>query len=127
MAGPTVRVLAVLELLQNHRLISGSELAARRGVNQRTARSYIAMQEELGVPVTSAQGRYGGYLLVPGFKLPPMMFTDDEAVAISLGLLAARELAMAQAAPAIESLEDKLQRVMPETLKRRLRGDRKSV
>ena len=122
MAGPTVRVLAVLELLQNHRLISGSELAARLGVNQRTVRRYIAMLEELGVPVTTEQGRYGGYMLVPGFKLPPMMFTDDEAVAISLGLLAARELGMAQAAPAIESLEGKLQRVMPESLKRRLRG-----
>src|SRR5690625_6167405 len=105
MAGPTVRVLAVLELLQNHRLISGSELAARLGVNPRTVRRYIAMLEELGVPVTTEQGRYGGYMLVPGFKLPHKMFTDDEAVAISLVLLAARELCMAQAAPAIESLE----------------------
>src|SRR5690625_4436108 len=80
------------------------------------------MLEELGVPVTTEQGRDDGYMLVPGFKLPPMLFTDHEAVAISLGLLAARELGMAQATPATESLEGKLQRVMPETLKRRLRS-----
>src|SRR5690625_1817146 len=102
MAGPTVRVLAVLELLQNHRLISGSELAVRLGVNQRTVRRYIAMLEELGVPVTTEQGRYGGYMLVPGFKLPPMMFTDDEAVAISLGVLADGEMGMARATRGIE-------------------------
>jgi len=122
MTGPTVRVLAVLELLQNHRRITGSELAVRLGVDRRTVRRYITVLEELGVPVTTEQGRYGGYMLVPGFKLPPMMFTDDEVLAISLGLLAARELGLAQATPAIDSAEVKLQRVMPETLKRRLRG-----
>jgi predicted DNA-binding transcriptional regulator YafY len=122
MANPTTRVLAVLELLQNHRRISGAELAERLGVDRRTVRRYIAVLEELGVPVTTEQGRYGGYMLVPGFKLPPMMFTDEEALAISLGLLAARELGVAQATPAIDSVETKLERVMPDVLKRRVRG-----
>lgn len=122
MTGPTVRVLAVLELLQSHQRITGSELANRLGVNRRTVRRYITVLEELGVPVTTEQGRYGGYMLVPGFKLPPMMFTDDEVLAISLGLLAARQLGLAQATPATDSAETKLQRVMPDALKRRLRG-----
>lgn len=122
MAGPTLRVLAVLELLQSKRQISGAELAERIGVDRRTVRRYIAVLEELGIPVTTEQGRYGGYRLVAGFKLPPMMFTDEEALAVSLGLLAARQLGLAASAPAIASVQAKLERVMPDNLKRRVRG-----
>lgn len=124
MSGPTTRVLAALELLQNHPRLSGAELATRLGVDRRTVRRYITVLEDLGVPVTTEQGRYGGYMLVPGFKLPPMMFTDEEALAISLGTLAARELGIAQATPAINSVEAKLERVMPDNLKRRVRSVR---
>lgn len=127
MPGPTTRVLAVLELLQNQRRISGAELAERLEVDRRTVRRYIAVLEELGVPVVTEQGRYGGYMLVPGYKLPPMMFTDEEALAISLGTLAARELGIAKATPAIDSVEAKLERVMPDKLKRRVRSIRKTT
>ena len=88
MSHPTTRVLAVLELLQSHTQMSGAELARRVEVDPRTLRRYISMLEEMGIPITTEQGRYGGYRLVPGFKLPPMMFTEDEAQALSLGLLA---------------------------------------
>lgn len=124
---PTTRVLAVLELLQSQRRISGAELAERLEVDRRTIRRYIAVLEELGVPVTTEQGRFGGYMLVPGYKLPPMMFTDEEALAISLGTLAARELGLAKAAPAINSVEAKLDRVMPDKLKTRVRGIRSTT
>ena len=66
MPHPTTRVLAVLELLQNQGLVSGAELARRVEVDGRTLRRYIAMLEELGIPITTEQGRYGGYRLVPG-------------------------------------------------------------
>lgn len=122
MASPITRVLTALELLQNQRQLGGAELAQRLGVDRRTVRRYIALLEEMGVPVTTEQGRYGGYRLVPGFKLPPMMFTDEETLAISLGLLAARQLGLAEAAPAIDSVQNKLERVMPANLKQRVRG-----
>ncbi len=122
MERPTTRVLAVLELLQAHGRMSGSELARRLGVDGRTLRRYIAMLEELGIPITTERGRHGGYLLVAGFKLPPMMFTDDEALALSIGLLAARGLGLADAAPAVASAQAKLERVMPGNLKRRVRA-----
>jgi predicted DNA-binding transcriptional regulator YafY len=122
MTGPIARVLTVLELLQNHRRLGGAELAEKLGVDRRTVRRYISVLEDMGVPVTTEQGRYGGYLLVPGFKLPPMMFTDEEVMAVSLGLLAARQLGLAEAAPAIESVQAKLERVMPDGLKRRARA-----
>lgn len=122
MALPTTRVLAVLDLLQAHGRMSGPELARRVGVDGRTLRRYIAMLEELGIPITTERGRYGAYLLVAGFKLPPMMFTDDEALALAIGLLAVRELGIAEAVPAAESAQSKLERVMPESVRFRL-GD----
>jgi len=127
MERPTTRVLAVLELLQTHGSLSGPELARRIGVDGRTLRRYISMLEELGIPITAERGRHGGYALVAGFKLPPMMFTDDEALALSLGLLAARGLGLAGAAPAVASAQAKLERVMPSTLKKRVRAIDESV
>jgi predicted DNA-binding transcriptional regulator YafY len=122
MPRPTTRVLAVLELLQSRGRVSGPELARRIGVDGRTLRRYITMLEELGIPIVAERGRFGGYALVAGFKLPPLMFTDDEALALSVGLLAARGLGLADAAPAVAGAQAKLQRVMPQALKRRLRA-----
>ena len=127
MAHPTTRVLAVLELLQSQGQIGGAELARRVEVDRRTLRRYIAMLEEMGIPITTEQGRYGGYRLVAGFKLPPMMFTDDEAQALSLGLIAARGLGLAGAAPAIESVQAKLDRVLPSAPKKTIAALRESV
>src|SRR5437762_12633295 len=127
MGHPTTRVLAVLELLQSREQISGAELADRVQVDRRTLRRYISMLEEMGIPITTEQGRYGGYRLVPGFTLPPMMFTDEEAQALSLGLIAARGLGLGDAAPAIESVQAKLDRVLPSAPKKTLAAMRESV
>jgi predicted DNA-binding transcriptional regulator YafY len=127
MPHPTTRVLAVLELLQSQGQIGGAELARRVEVDRRTLRRYIAMLEEMGIPITTEQGRYGGYRLVPGFKLPPMMFTDAEAQALSLGLIAARGLGLADAAPAIESVQAKLDRVLPSAPRKTIAALRESV
>ena len=122
MTSPTTRVLSVLELLQARGAMSGTELAQRLEVDGRTLRRYIRKLEDLGIPVVAERGRYGAYRLMPGFKLPPMVFTDDEALALSVGLLAARRLGLAEAAPAVESARAKLERVMPEPLQRRTRA-----
>lgn len=122
MSGPTIRVLTLLELLQSHGRLSGTELAARLGVDKRTVRRYIQALEQLGIPVTSEQGCDGGYMLVAGFKLPPMMFTNDETLALSLGLLAAKNLRLADTGAAINSIQAKLERVMPAKLKSRARA-----
>lgn len=117
---PTTRVLAVLELLQTHGRMSGAEMAARLEIDGRTLRRYIVTLEEMGIPITTERGRHGGYALMAGFKLPPMMFTDDEALALAIGLLAARGLGLAEAAPAVASAQAKLERIMPAKLKRRV-------
>lgn len=122
MPAPTTRVLALLELLQSHGRLSGAEIAERLGVDRRTVRRYIRVLEDLGIPVTAEQGRHGGYMLVAGFKLPPMMFTDAEAQVLSLGLLAVREAQLLDADAAVESVQAKLQRVMPPALQQRVRA-----
>jgi predicted DNA-binding transcriptional regulator YafY len=127
MSGPTARVLAVLELLQTHGRMAGSELARRLEVDTRTIRRYIVVLEDLGIPVTAERGRDGHYMLVSGFKLPPMMFTDDEALALSVGLRAARHLGLAEAQVAVAGALAKLERVMPARLTRRVRAVSESV
>lgn len=119
---PTTRVLTVLELLQSRHRITGAELAERLSVDVRTIRRYIAMLEELGIPVMAERGRYGAYRLMPGFKLPPLMFTEDEALALTLGLLAARHMGLAMAAPAVEGALAKVERVLPTALRGRLQA-----
>src|SRR5215208_5143200 len=119
---PTTRVLAVLALLQAHGRMSGSELAQRLEVNIRTLRRYIIMLQDLGIPIEAERGRNGAYVLSAGFKLPPMMFTNEEALALTVGLLSARRLNLADTDRAVESALAKLERVMPLELKNRVRA-----
>ncbi|MFI8607719.1 helix-turn-helix transcriptional regulator [Pseudomonas sp. NPDC077649] len=122
MNSPTTRVLALLELLQSHGQLSGRELAERLEVDGRTLRRYIRHLEDLGIPLTSERGRYGGYRLVAGFKLPPLMFNLEEAQAVALGLLATTKLGLAETAAAVASAQAKLERVMPAKLQQRVRA-----
>lgn len=119
---PTTRVLTVLELLQAHERLSGPELARRLEVDARTIRHYITLLQDLGIPIESERGRYGAYRLRPGFKLPPLMFTEDEAVALTLGLLAARQLGLAAAAPAAAGALAKVERVLPAAVRERVQA-----
>ncbi len=119
---PTTRLLSMLELLQARGMIGGPELARRLEVGERTVRRYAAMLREMGVPVEGERGRYGAYSLKPGYRLPPLMFTEEEALGLALGLLAARRLGLAGAAPAVEGALAKLERVMPEALQVRVRA-----
>ncbi|WP_345598624.1 YafY family protein [Thermocatellispora tengchongensis] len=114
------RVLALLELLQARPGLTGRELAARLDVDERTLRRYAARLAELGVPVEAGRGRYGGYRLLPGYKLPPLMLTDDEATAVVLGLLAGRRTGLAVGEAATESALAKIGRVLPAALRERV-------
>lgn len=114
---PTTRVLAVLALLQTHGRMTGADLASRLEVNIRTVREYITILQDLGATIVAERGRYGAYELDASFKLPPMMFGEQEALAITIGLLAARRLGLAEIIPAIESARAKLDQAMSSELK----------
>jgi predicted DNA-binding transcriptional regulator YafY len=117
MYDPIMRVLTVLEILQARDHASGAELAERLEVSERTVQRYIARLQDLCIPVESTRGIGGAYRLKSGFRLPPMMFTDEEAFALTLGLRALRNLGLAAFAPATEGAAAKLGRVLPDSLR----------
>ncbi|MFI7074766.1 helix-turn-helix transcriptional regulator [Micromonospora sediminicola] len=121
MARPTARVLALLEILQAGGGFTVADLAGRLGVDERTVRRYAAHLADLGIPVEARRGRYGGYRLAPGYKLPPLMLTDEEAVAVMLGLVAATRAGLVTTeGAAAESATAKIRRVLPAVLARRI-------
>ena len=117
----------MLELLQARERIGVPELARRLEVGERTVRRYAAKLREMGIPVEAELGRYGAYYLRSGYRLPPMIFTDEEALGLALGLLAARHLGLAGVAPAVEGALGKLERVMSEALRGRIRALQETV
>jgi predicted DNA-binding transcriptional regulator YafY len=120
MYNPTSRVLTVLELLQSKPSISGPELAARLEIDVRSVRRYITILQDAGIPIEASIGRHGGYRLRPGFKLPPLLFTDEEATAIVLGLLGTSWLEIGQSPIAVEGALAKVLRVLPLRARERL-------
>lgn len=124
---PTTRVLAILELLQAHPQLSGAELAARLEVDRRSVRRYIVMLQDLGIPIEAARGNRGGYRLRPGFKLPPLMLSEAEALAITLSLEAARRQGLAVDGAAVLGALAKIERVLPESLRAELQALRTTI
>ncbi|MFJ9541133.1 helix-turn-helix transcriptional regulator [Streptomyces sp. NPDC101225] len=121
MPRPTGRVLTLLELLQSGGTRTVAELADRLGVEGRTVRRYVNHLLDLDVPVESVRGRYGGYRLAPGYRLPPLMLGDDEALAVLLGLIAGRRAGLTTAQrTASETASAKIRRVLPQHIARRL-------
>jgi predicted DNA-binding transcriptional regulator YafY len=112
---PATRLLAFLEILQDRPFVTGQELAQRLEVDLRTVRRYAAQVQELGFPVEGERGPAGGYRLKPGYKLPPLMLTEDEATAVVLGLHAAKRLGV----PTSDAALAKIQRVLPARLRAR--------
>src|SRR3954469_7830611 len=114
------RLLQLLSLLQTPREWPGGELAERLGVSRRTVRRDVDRLRELGYPVQATKSSDGGYRLVAGKAMPPLVLDDDEAVAIAVGLRAG-------AGHAVEGMDEasvralaKLEQVLPSRLRHRV-------
>ncbi len=121
MYDPIMRVFTVLEILQARDRVTGAELAERLEVDLRTVQRYIVRLKDLGIPIASTSGVGGFYRLQPGYRLPPLLLSNEEAFALSLGLGALRQVGLEAFAPATESTLAKLGRVLPETLRESIR------
>lgn len=121
MYDPIMRVFTVLEILQARDYVTGAELAERLEVDLRTVQRYIVRLKDLKIPIDSSRGVGGAYRLRSGFRLPPLLLTNEEAFALSLGLRALRQIGLSAFAPATESTLTKLERVMPESLRESIR------
>jgi predicted DNA-binding transcriptional regulator YafY len=117
---PTGRLLELLELLQERPLTTGREIAERLAIDARTVRRYVDALKELGIPVEGQRGVGGGYRVRPGFRLPPLMLSGDEAVVVVLGLLAARRQGLESSEGSVDGALAKLHRVLPDPLRRRV-------
>jgi predicted DNA-binding transcriptional regulator YafY len=121
MTAPATRLLMMLEILQDRPFATGRELAERLDVDVRTVRRYAVALQELGIPVQGERGPAGGYRLSPGYKLPPLMLTDEEASAVVLGLLAAQRFGL-DAGATVDGALAKLRRVLPAALAAQVTG-----
>ncbi len=118
-ADPTGRVLALLSLLQTHRRWSSTQLATELGVTTRTVRRDIERLRVLGYDVDALPGREGGYRLAAGSHLPPLMFDDDEAVAIAVGLWSATTAPLDGIEETALRARAKIEALLPERVRRR--------
>ena len=74
------RLVGLLTHLQTKRLLTAPELATQFQVSVRTIYRDVRTLEQAGVPIATEEGR--GYSLLPGYRLPPVMFTEAEANAL---------------------------------------------
>lgn len=84
---PTARALRTLDILQNRPGTTADELAQRLGVTERAARRYVGILREAGIGVEATRGPHGGYRLRRGTRLPPIVFTQAEALGLVMAVL----------------------------------------
>ncbi|MEJ3652022.1 WYL domain-containing protein [Actinomycetes bacterium KLBMP 9759] len=82
----SARLLSLLSLLQARREWPGAVLAERLDVSRRTVRRDVDRLRELGYPIQAVKGPDGGYRLAAGTELPPLLFDDEQAVALAVAL-----------------------------------------
>jgi predicted DNA-binding transcriptional regulator YafY len=120
------RALLALEVLQATPGITAHDLATRLGVSSRAARRYVAVLREAGIPVESVRGPYGGYRLGRGLRLPPLVFTSTEALALVMAVLDGHHDAADPTHP-VGSAMGKIVRALPERVAAQAAAVRRSA
>ena len=120
MSDTPARLLRLLSLLQTPRDWPGSELAERLQVSRRTIRRDIQRLRDLGYPVQATMGAVGGYRLVAGTAMPPLLLDDEEAVAVAVGLRTAANGTVTGIEEASVRALAKLEQVLPSRLRYRV-------
>jgi predicted DNA-binding transcriptional regulator YafY len=114
---PTARALRALEILQARPGTTAGQLAESLGVTERAARRYVEILREAGIPVESARGPYGGYRLGRGTRLPPVVFTEEQALGLVMAVLDGHPAAI-DADNLVGSALSKVIRALPERIGR---------
>jgi predicted DNA-binding transcriptional regulator YafY len=116
MGNVATRLISIIFILQSKSSVKAAELAEELGVSERTIHRYMGMLDELGIPIYSERGPYGGFSLVRGYKLPPLIFTADEAKVLYLGANLIKEVWGKSYREAASSATAKLDNVLPDEL-----------
>jgi len=113
MGNVATRLISIIFILQSKPSVKAAELAEQLGVSERTIHRYMGMLDELGIPIYSERGPYGGFALVRGYKLPPLIFTAEEATVLYLGANLIKEIWGKSYHDAACSATAKLDNVLP--------------
>lgn len=117
MGNVATRLLSLIMLLQSRPMWKASELADEFNVSERTIHRYMAMLDEMGIPIYSERGPYGGFSLVRGYKLPPLLFTPEEATVLYMGANLIKDVWGQTYNDAVTSVTAKLDNVLPDDLR----------
>jgi predicted DNA-binding transcriptional regulator YafY len=118
-AGTTERLLRLLSLLQSRRDWPGTVLADRLEISDRTVRRDVDRLRELGYSIHTTMGPEGGYRLEAGSELPPLLFDDDQVIALVIALQSATAAGAGIEEGALRALTT-VRQVMPSRLRHRL-------
>lgn len=127
MSNVATRLLSLIMLLQSRSNWKASDLAGELDVSERTVHRYMEMLEEMGIPLYSERGRYGGFSLVRGYKLPPLIFTAEEATVLYMGANLIKEVWGQTYAQAVTAVTAKLDNVLPDELRQAVAQARQSL
>jgi len=116
MSSVATRLLSLILLLQSRPLWKAGQLADELNVSERTVHRYMVMLEEMGIPIYSERGPYGGFALVRGYKLPPLLFTAEEATVLYMGANLVKEVWGQTYDDAVTAVTAKLDNVLPDDL-----------
>ncbi len=121
------RALGILLFLRSGKGVSAAELARRFEVSPRTIYRDMELLSALGVPIYAERGRGGGFRLLEGYFLPPIMFTQDEALGLMVGLSLLESLRARPFAAALETAGRKLVAAVSEQLRATLLEARRRI
>ena len=127
MTQPATRLINLIMLMQRRPNQKAADLADELGVSVRSLHRYMAGLDEMGIPVYSERGPYGGFSLVRGYKLPPLIFTAEESVVIALGAALVQEMWGKLYQQAASSALAKLDTLLPEAQRQEVAWARRSL
>ena len=121
------RLITLIMSLQRQPNQKAADLAAKLGVSVRTLHRYFGMLDEMGIPIYAERGPYGGFSLVRGYKLPPLVFTPEEATAIFLGTSLVSEMWGQLYQESAQGALAKLENVLPDEQRAEIAWARRSL
>lgn len=127
MTNTATRLITLIFLLQNRPNQKASHLAEKLGVSLRTVHRYFGMLDEMGIPVYAERGPNGGFSLVRGYKIPPLIFSLEEAVAVYLGTSLVSEMWGQLYRDAAQGAMAKLENILPTEQRKEIQWARQSL
>jgi len=123
----STRLITLIMLLQRRPNQKAADLAAELGISVRTLHRYFGMLDEMGIPIYAERGPYGGFSLVRGYKMPPLVLSREESVAVSLGTSLVEQLWGQLYCEAARGALAKLENLLPDEQRQEVAWARRSL